>query len=61
MPVDLAVPVCQAVQRDKRLTKQKSKDLWNANVRDFVFGECWTVDGEASGVYMSNSPAEAKG
>ena len=52
MPVDLAVPVCQAVQRDKRLTKQKS---------NFVFGECWTVDGEASGVYMSNSPAEAKG
>jgi hypothetical protein len=42
----LAVPVCQAVQRDKRLTKQKSN---------------WTVDGEASGVYMSNSPTEAKG
>ena len=53
MPVDLAVPVCQAVQRDKRLTKQKSNFV-------FVFGECWTVDGEASGVYMSNSPTEAK-
>lgn len=58
MPVDLAVPVCQAVQRDKRLTKQKSNCIC---IRDFVFGECWTVDGEASGVYMSNSPTEAKG